>query len=220
MAEPPRERVVAYFDGFNLYFGLRDSRYRRYYWLDLKSLAKNLVKSHQDLVRTKYFTSRLAGAGPSDPPDRAKHRNEERARQTLFLDALDTLTDFERHDGHFLAKPVRCRKCKSSWSSYEEKMTDVQIATEMLTDAFDDRFDTALLISADSDLVPPTRAIRRMFPKKRIVVAFPPARSSIELRQAADVAFQIGRRTLAKSLLPDEVTTLTGHVLKRPPEWT
>ena len=39
-------------------------------------------------------------------------------------------------------------------------MTDVNIATAMLTDAYRDRFDTALLVSADSDLVPPVRAAR------------------------------------------------------------
>lgn len=32
-------------------------------------------------------------------------------------------------------------------------MTDVNIAVEMMRDAFQDRFDAALLISADSDLV-------------------------------------------------------------------
>ena len=98
-------------------------------------------------------------------------------------------------------------------------MTDVQIATEMLTDAFENRLDTALLISDDSDLVPPTLAVQRIFPQKRIVVAFPPARTSVELKRVASASFTIGRRKLAKSLLPDEVTTATGHVLKRPPEW-
>ena len=98
-------------------------------------------------------------------------------------------------------------------------MTDVQIATEMLTDAFEDRFDTALLLSADSDLVPPTLAVQRMFPAKRIVVAFPPARSSVELGRAASASFTIGRRKLALSRFPDEVKKPDGYVLRRPANW-
>ena len=30
----PRGRVIAYIDGFNLYYGLKESDWRRYLWLD------------------------------------------------------------------------------------------------------------------------------------------------------------------------------------------
>ena len=33
------ERVSVYVDGFNLYYGLRARGWRRYYWLDLRSMA-------------------------------------------------------------------------------------------------------------------------------------------------------------------------------------
>ena len=33
------ERVNAYIDGFNLYFGLKSKGWRRYYWLDLRALV-------------------------------------------------------------------------------------------------------------------------------------------------------------------------------------
>ena len=72
-------------------------------------------------------------------------------------------------------------------------MTDVNIATELLTDAFQDRFDTAMLISGDSDLTSPIRTVRQVFPEKRVVVAFPPERQSVELAKAASTSFHIGR---------------------------
>jgi uncharacterized LabA/DUF88 family protein len=219
MKTAPEERVIAYIDGFNLYHGLRASNLRRYYWLNLRTLAENLLRTGQHLVFTKYFTARISGAWAGDPPDRADYLNAERERQSDFLEALDTLKDFKRYEGHFLGKKIECRACGASWRSHEEKMTDVQIATEMLTDAFEDRFDTALLISADSDLVPPTLAVQRMFPKRRIVVAFPPARSSVELGRAASAYFTIGRRKLALSRFPDEVKKPDGYVLRRPSHW-
>ena len=89
----------------------------------------------------------------------------------------------------------------------------------MLTDAYEDRFDTALLASADSDPVPPTLAVRRLFPHKRIVVSLPPSRSSVELQRAANAFLIIGRRKLAQSQFPDAVTKLDGYVLRRPAHW-
>jgi len=98
-------------------------------------------------------------------------------------------------------------------------MTDVQIATEMLTDAFTDKFDSALLVSADSDLVPPALAIRRFFPHNRIVVAFPPRRSSVELKRAASAYLHVGIDKLRRSQLPDQVKKADVFVLNRPESW-
>jgi hypothetical protein len=40
------QRVIAYIDGFNLYFGLRESGLRRCYWLNLPALAESLLRPH------------------------------------------------------------------------------------------------------------------------------------------------------------------------------
>ena len=77
------ERVVAYIDGFNLYFGLKSKGWRRYYWLDLQKLVQNLLKADQRLASTRYFTARISG-----PPDKQK-------RQSTFIEALETLTNFQ-----------------------------------------------------------------------------------------------------------------------------
>ena len=96
------------------------------------------------------------------------------------------------HYGYYLARDRRCSQCGASWQTYEEKMTDVNIAAELLGDAQDDTFDTAVLISADSDLASPVYAVRRRYPGKRVVAAFPPNRASKHLREAASAAFTIG----------------------------
>jgi uncharacterized LabA/DUF88 family protein len=98
-------------------------------------------------------------------------------------------------------------------------MTDVNIATEMLSDAFTDRFDVALLISADGDLVGPIHKIRSLFPGKRVVVVFPPARHSNALKNIAHACLHLDRATLVKSLFPDQVVKSDGFMLHRPPEW-
>jgi len=219
MSSPAPSRVIAYIDGFNLYYGLRDSGFRRYYWLDLLALVRNLLRPGQWLAGTKYFTARIAGPKPADPPAKAAALREKRRRQSDYLEALGTLPDLIIYHGHYLAKDVHCRRCGANWTSHEEKMTDVCIATELLVDAFADAFDTALLISADSDLVPPVQAVRRLFPNKRIVVFLPPGRKSHQLQTAGHACFTIGRATLRKSQLPDRVTKPDGHIVTRPATW-
>ena len=217
MAE--NHRVIAYLDGFNLYFGLRESGLRRCYWLNLRALAESLMRPGQTLVATKYFTARIAGGRTDDLPERKRKLDRKRKRQSDFLEALNTLPDFKMFEGHFLGKDIRCRSCQASWRTHEEKMTDVQIATEMLDDAYDDRFDVALILSADSDLVPPMRSIRRRFPRKRIVVCFPPGRSSVQLKRAAHASLTVPVGKLDAAQFPDEVTKPDGYVLRRPANW-
>lgn len=203
-------RVIAYVDGFNLYFGLRSKGWRKYYWLDLERLSRRLLKPKQQLQSVHYFTSRIRYQAVNQKAMR---------RQINYLDALDTLDPLRLHFGHYLKKRRQCRNCNATWMDFEEKMTDVNIATQMLADAFDDEFDTALLLSADSDLTTPVRFVLNRFPKKRIVVAQPPGRRSIELKNVATAYFTLGEANLRQSQLPDVVARADGFLLRRPESW-
>lgn len=200
-------RVITYVDGFNLYFGLRHRGWRKYYWLDLVSLARELLKPGQELCGVYHFTTRIRDNGRNSMDMR---------RQGTYLEALGTLPELTLHFGHYLEKPRQCRRCGNTWMDYEEKMTDVNIAVQLLADAFEDRFDTVLLVSADSDLTPPVRQVRSRFPQKRIVVAQPPRRNSVERTRAASGFFTIGEAKLRQSQLPQVVTRPDGFALQRP----
>jgi len=203
------DRVLAYIDGFNLYFGLKESGYQRYYWLNIRNLAKNLLMFNQELVFTKYYTARI-----SDAPEKEK-------RQNTYLEALETLRDykdFEIYYGHYRKDPYECPICKKIYKIPSEKKTDVNIATAMLLDAFDNKYDKALLISADSDLVPPIEAIKSRHPEKSVVVAFPPGRHSADLKRTT-TCFIINRAKIARSCFPEKVTKADGFVLHRPIKW-
>lgn len=204
------QRVMVYVDGFNLYFGLKSRGWRRYYWLNPQLLAENLLKPGQTLQGVKYFTARIS-IRPSDPQ---KHR-----RQAVWLEAVETLPCVRVFYGHYLPKPQKCFHCGATWVAHEEKMTDVNIAVELLRDAYDDEFDTALLISADSDLTSPVQAVRSRCPQKRIIVVCPPDRQSKKLESVANATFRLGRKVIQDSQLPDEYAKPDGFVLKRPATW-
>lgn len=204
------QRVTVYIDGFNLYYGLRADNLQRYYWLDVRKLSENLLLPGQILVGVRYFTARVH----YDP------RNPGRSqRQNTFLDATGTLNDVHIHFGYYLPKRGSCSRCGLTWQTYEEKMTDVNIAVELLGDAQDDVFDTAIIVSGDSDLAGPVEAVRMRYPDRRVVVAFPPRRVSKQLRNLATSSFVIGRKKLKDSQLPGRISTATGYVLTRPSSW-
>lgn len=204
------ERVIGYVDGFNLYFGLRSKGWRRFYWLNVHGMVAHLLRPGQRLEAVKYFTSRVSSS-PVDP--------DQNRRQSVFLEALATLTNTSLYFGHYLSKAVQCRKCGAKWLKQEEKMTDVNIAMELLVDAQQDRFDVALLVSADSDLTGPVVKVRTLFPKKRVVVAFPPDRVSERLKREANGWIHIGADSIRGNQLPDPVVKPDGVKLWKPVEW-
>lgn len=200
-------RVVAYIDGFNLYYGLRQGQLLTSRWLDLETVCESLLRGDQQLDLIRYFTTRVRGNPPAAQ------------RQSVFIDALSALGRIKIDYGHFLSKTMTCHSCRNSWQQYEEKKTDVNIAVRLLDDAYDNLFDTAMIVSGDSDLAPPVESVRTRFPNKRFIVAFPPRRNSSELRRVADVSFTIPRRVIRSSHLPDPVVTPSGVRLNAPPGW-
>lgn len=201
------EKVNFYYDGFNLYFGMRSKYGRRYLWLDLEKLSKLLLKPRQEINEIKYFTARI-----KDSPAKEK-------RQNTYLDALQSLRTIKIFYGHYLTNQHICPKCRHLELIPTEKMTDVNIATELLVDAFNNSFDVGILVSADSDLVGPIKQIRSLFPKKKIVIAFPPDRDSYELKHTAHAYFRIGRKKFQNSQFQHQITSLSGYPLMRPSSW-
>ena len=200
-------RAIVYIDGFNLYFGLCDKGWRRYLWLDLAQLASRLLKPDQTLAGVKYFTARVR----ADP---AKVQ-----RQATYLQALDVRGGVSIYYGRYQQRSRNCRNCNAVWTEYEEKMSDVRLAVELVKDAYTSQFDTAIIVSADADLQPPLELIRQSFPSKRVVAVFPPARDSHHLSVIAHESFRIGRARLSKSQFPPVIAKPDGFLLRRPNEW-
>jgi len=201
-------KTIAYIDGFNLYFGLHDKGWRCYYWLNLWKLCGHLLKPHQNLVVVKYFTSKI------------KSPDDKRRRQYAYLRALHMTPGIEPFYGKYETTPFICKKCGNKVELAEEKMSDVQLATQLVLDALKDRFDVALIVTGDRDLVPALEVVRKEKPDKRIVVAFPPMRSCDDLRHAAHAYIHVTESVLKVSLFPDVVSDSVGNATVRPQEWS
>ena len=99
----------------------------------------------------------------------------------------------------------------------EEKGTDVNIATRLIFDIFDSDCDIAVLVSNDSDLVPPIRALKERF-GTTIGVLNPHRSPSRLLRDNVDFFRPIRRGPLSASQFPDRMRDTMGEFSK-PQEW-
>ena len=204
------ERVSVYIDGLNLYYGMKSKGLRRYYWLDVQRMAENMMRSYQQLQFVRYFTAKVL------PDDNDSGQVE---RQDAYLQALSYLPKVRIHYGFHITKAITCPHCGASIRRYEEKMTDVNIAVALLEDAHEDLYDTAILISADGDLIGPVELVRQKYANKQVVAAFPPDRISRDLRGVSSASFNIGRDLLRDSQLPDPVHKPDGYPVPKPDNW-
>jgi uncharacterized LabA/DUF88 family protein len=200
------ERVIVYIDGFNLYFGMRDAGFHQCRWLNLRKLADNLLQINQELIAVKYFTSRV-----SNNPDKQK-------RQSTYIDALESV-GVKIIYGNYQDGSEECKRCGNVWRTAKEKMTDVNIATHIIMDAYKNEYDMAMLISGDSDLVPPIKGVHENFKTKRVMIAFPPKRHNASMALNAKGSLIIGRKKLVDSQFDDEVISKTGYKLNIPTNW-
>lgn len=217
-------KLNVYVDGFNLYYG---SLYRTgFKWLNLHAFCQATFPADQ-INRIRYFTARVK-ARPNDP--------DQPVRQDTFFRALRTLPNLYTHEGSYIEKPVTlplhpipAPPAKPTFVTVvrsEEKGSDVNLATHLLIDAFDNDFEAAVVISNDSDLAEPIRLVRAKF-KKRIIVLFPcsrPGRSpSVELRMASGIRsgkqpLIVNTAHLAASQFPASLTDANGTFAK-PASW-
>jgi len=149
-------RTIAYVDGFNLYYGACRAPGRK--WLDLTALATRLLPN-DDVFEICYFTANFK-VDPANPG--------RQDRQRLYQLALRSSGLVEIYLGRFLRKrvtgvlvdhasgepPIRTVK------TFEEKGTDVNLASRPLKDAFEGRMEQAAVISNDGDLKMPIKIVR------------------------------------------------------------
>jgi len=203
-----KKRVIVYVDGFNFYYGLRNNSWRRYYWLDMVSLFERFIRDDQELVKVKYFSAK--------PNDINKS-----LRQNAFFQANQNNPKFELFLGKYLHKTITCRNCGYTINTYEEKESDVRIATQIVADALKDNCDISIIVSADSDMVPSIELAQEAGVKT--FVYFPPSHYSSNLASLCNnkpLYLSRYESRFRQSIFPDSVTlSSNGFVLSIPAKW-
>jgi uncharacterized LabA/DUF88 family protein len=232
-------RVGVYIDGFNLYKGILLD-YPQLKWLDLKALAK-LLSPENDIGDLYYFTAEIA---PLKSGDLAPARQKLYLR-TLEVSGVNvvkgkfradsrwmpigdvTLNQFTRPELFgWISKRFATRAIKIAENvprvlvtKFEEKRSDVNLASFLLRDVFQNGLTHAIVISGDTDL---TTAIRFAVDAGCHVSVIIPRRSnaSAALQNVASYVGWLKPSTLEQAQFPRSVLSPRGKPLLRPKEWT
>jgi len=194
-----------YIDGFNVYYGLvKNTPYK---WLDLGKVCSTLLPGIQ-LNRIRYFTAHVKPL---------PHDEQAPLRQNIYLRALKTIPNLHMHDnGHFVSwprwmpeyplvypdptqPPKMLRVLKG-----EEKKSDINMASYLLDDCFNNDFDEAVIISNDSDIVTPIELVTTKY-RKNVKVINPQRRGRLSVHLqgvATSYINSINRSVLANCQFP------------------
>jgi hypothetical protein len=206
-------RTVVYIDGFNFYYGqLKGTPWR---WINIETLFTRLLGPRHELIGIEYFTARVQPTAGN--PDA-------HIRQFSWLEAQRVQSPIIKiHYGHFLRHKVRMENANPPppttqvWKT-EEKGSDVNMALQILNDAWLDRYDCALVVSNDSDLAMALAMVKQQQSKMigLVTPGAPRRKTSMQLRQHANFLRIIRESALRSSQLPQ---TIPGTGLHKPTSW-
>jgi len=160
--------------------------------LDLNKLANLYVTKNEKIVDILYFTA-LAMWNPAKV---RKHK--------LFIKANE-LTGVRVIYGEFKKRDKYCKNCHKRYQTFKEKQTDVNIAIQLFKLSIENKYDKAIIISGDSDLIPSINAVRKTFPNKQIGVIIPIGRRAEALKQACDFYMKMKEKHLSSATFEQKI---------------
>jgi len=183
------ERVMIFIDGNNLYHSLKHVMGRTN--LDFLGFSSRLVAGRQ-LMRAYYYNAPL-----NREDDEDKYR-----MQQSFFDSLDGVPYLTKKFGRLEKRVVKQTLPDGmlvSTPTYVEKGVDTFIVIDMLSHAYRDHYDTAILVSGDEDFAVLVENVKDL--GKHVEVAN--LGGSYLLRQTADKYIMIDRAFLDGMQQPD-----------------
>ena len=137
-----KQRVIIIIDGSNFYFKLKSLRIKNTSQFNYHGFI-NWLKANRQLISCTYYIGVI------------KARTNDIIGQRLRLQQRKVFN-------HLLKHGVKIEKgfLMKSAGSFHEKGVDVKMAVDMLVGAYENIYETVILISSDTDLVPAIKKVR------------------------------------------------------------
>jgi uncharacterized LabA/DUF88 family protein len=222
-----RKRVAVFIDGFNVYHFLNNyPDLNKYKWLDYNKLSKQFIPPESKIVSVNYFTALARW----DAQKVRRHNIYIRALRSVGVNVI--VGKFKYSARTFVVKDNNSKlrfKTRDGWINgryqygytFEEKKTDVNIAVWMLKMAMKQEYDTALLMSGDTDFEPVIAVLNDEFPEIKVQIVVPNKGIAGSLRHLAGRGNYhiINEKHLKESQLDDEIILQDERKLTRPHNW-
>ena len=187
-----------YNDGYNLFNAVYDIGWFDAIWVNLELFGEALaarVPGDPRLTMFNHFTTR-----PCTNPQHISPKADPEVFNA-FVNANSVSSRVTVIRGAFVHRG-------RDGNLHEEKQSDVNLAYKLTADAYTDAFDSAVIISGDTDFLRLIRTLSRTFPRKSFVIASPPGRANRLAQQLEGEGLQqviINREMLLRSQLQPTV---------------
>ena len=217
-------KTIVYIDGYNLYYGLlRKSKLK---WLDVVQLfEEHVLDKNAELIQVRYYTAPVLGRMSDDLGSTQRQRQYLQALRKLHPHRLVIV------EGRIQASKPYLRLAKSipglpelqkvQVLDFNEKKTDVNLASDLITGAWTGLYEQAVICSNDSDLEGALAAVKRHHPILKVGVVAPISRKSHrhisgDLTKYADWQKILSVEHITRSQLPDKILN---SKLQKPAAW-
>ncbi len=204
------KKTIVYVDGLNLYYFLKKVKNQKgIKWLDISLLLKKIFKD-LDIIEIKFFAARVSG----------KKDQGKAIRQSIYFRALNIIPNLTIIEGTFLEKEIKIQitsDVKMTGKTFEEKGTDVNLAVHLVNDAHNKKFDTAIVLSNDSDLQEAVRIVSGEL-GLRVGVLAPAENISKVLSKYATFKQELREGVVRDSQFPSKLKDVSGEFTK-PETW-
>ncbi len=147
MTKRKKERVVVYIDGSNFYYKLKDLSLKNLSYFQYGEFAKFLCGSERQLVCKRYYIG-VIRAKENDKKGQILRKNQTK----LFNNLQSDKCHFSIQKGYLMQND----------GIFHEKGVDVKIAVDMVVGAYENLYDTAILVSSDTDLIPALEKVKTL----------------------------------------------------------
>lgn len=138
-----QERVMIFIDGSNLYHNLKQLGTIS---ISFEKLI-NLLRKERELISVQYYNA---------PLDISIDSNRYWLQQRFF-NSLKQIPKFNV----ILCRLKKHKRLDGSFD-FEVKGDDVHLATDLISNAYENKYDTAIIVSGDEDFVPAIRQIQKL----------------------------------------------------------
>ncbi|KKP79532.1 MAG: hypothetical protein A2271_01530 [Candidatus Moranbacteria bacterium RIFOXYA12_FULL_35_19] len=141
-----QKRIAIYIDGSNFYYKLRDLEVPNTTYFNYSGLSRWLARDRV-IISKRYYIG-VVRAKENDEKGQKLRKNQQR----LFNHLCSPLQGFIVKQGYLMKND----------GVYHEKGVDVKMAVDLLVGAYEDLYDTAILLSSDTDLIPAIQKIKHL----------------------------------------------------------
>ena len=228
-------KIRIYIDGYNLFYGRLkhkddsnlNSRRRKLRWLNPKKLVEQFLHNDYEIDQINYYTTDVDALYMGD---KSPSRQQEYYRALMTIPNINIIKGrFSKNLTTMPAYPIKLITSQDGTTSMqkhlvlktEEKRSDVNIAAHLVRDACLNKFDMAVLVSNDSDLLEPMKILFELNKKFLILSPYEKYCYDFVKELTTKCMRKIQEKHIIAAQFPDEIRDAANTLIaKRPLKWS